>query len=252
MTDSSPNPPDRTSELTANETCSKYVELWRQTVEVQQHFNDLEWRIRGLALTAATFALGASAVAAKDGTEFYGISLGSGILLAGVVLWIGFFFVDRYWYHPLLIGSVKHGEKLEVELQSYLPAAGLTKAITESSHIRPPKGLGWLAQKNEDGTLRSDEKLRIFYWIGGATLIIAALLLQLAACSSSNKTTPQEPERVIEVIKPSESTFAPPTTTPGSTTSVAPAPPTTVTITETIATTNESSDAAEPPTTSQP
>lgn len=249
MTDSSSsNQPHQTSDLTADARCSKYVDLWKQTVEVQQHFNDLEWRIRGLALTAATFALGASAVAAKDGTEFYGVSLGSGILLAGVVLWMGFFFVDRYWYHPLLIGSVKHGEKLEVELQNYLPAAGLTKAITESSHIKPPKGLGWLSQKNGDGTLRSEEKLRIFYWIGATTLILAALLLQLAACSSSDNTPPK-PERVIEVIRPSESTIAPQTTTTGSTPSVAPAPPTTITITETVTTTNKSSDApASPPT----
>lgn len=32
-----------------------YIELWKQTVAVQQHFNDLEWRIRQLALTALTF-----------------------------------------------------------------------------------------------------------------------------------------------------------------------------------------------------
>lgn len=46
-----------------------YIELWKQTVAVQQHFNDIEWRIRQLALTALTFALGAAAVAARERTS---------------------------------------------------------------------------------------------------------------------------------------------------------------------------------------
>ena len=53
-----------------DEKVGHYIEIWKQTVTVQQHFNDIEWRIRGLALTAATFALGAAAIAAKDGNSF--------------------------------------------------------------------------------------------------------------------------------------------------------------------------------------
>ena len=45
-----------------------YLDMWKQTVTVQQHFNDIEWRIRGLALTVLTFALGAAGVASKDST----------------------------------------------------------------------------------------------------------------------------------------------------------------------------------------
>lgn len=222
----------QTSQLSDYERCSQYIELWKQTVEVQQHFNDLEWRIRGLALTAATFALGASAVAAKDGTKFFGISLASTVLVAGIILWFGFYFVDRYWYHPLLIGSVKHGEKLEKEIRAYLPQAGLTECITVASHIKPPKGLGRIAGKNPDKTLRSEEKLRIFYWTGAASLIIAALFLQLAACGHSKNLEPK-PERVIEVIRPSGSTASPTTTASPSTAQVTtttvtapPSPPT--------------------------
>lgn len=213
---------NQSPQLSDDEVCSRYVDLWKQTVEVQQHFNDLEWRIRGLALTAATFALGASAVAAKDRTEFFGISLGSGVLVAGLILWLGFYFVDRYWYHPLLIGSVKHGEKLEEELRVYLPQAGLTKEITAASHIKPPRGLGRIAGKNDDKTLRSEEKLRIFYWIGAATMMLAAAFLQLAAFSSSSEIPEPKPERVIEVIRPSEVTE--PSMTPATTTS-SPVPP---------------------------
>lgn len=217
---------NNSNEMSENERCSQYVDLWKQTVQVQQHFNDLEWRIRGLALTAATFALGASAVAAKDGTKFYGISLGSSVLIAGLILWFGFYFVDRYWYHPLLIGSVKHGEKLEDELQTYLPKAGLTKEITAASHIKPPKGLGRIARSTPDNTLRSEQKLRIFYWIGAITLILTAIFLQLAACGRTEKIEPK-PERVIEVIRPSDPPAAPTSFTTPAPTTVTPAPPST-------------------------
>lgn len=235
MTDSLP-PPD-SSKLTDDEVCSRYIELWKQTIEVQKHFNDLEWRIRGLAMTAATFALGASAVAAKDGTEFHGISLGACVLFAGVILWYGFYFVDRYWYHPLLIGSVKHGEKLEDELRAYLPVAGLTKEITAASHIKPPLGFGFFAVVDPNTTsesgkhskiLGSEAKLKIFYLIGAITLLLAAVFLQLAACAPSKKPEPK-PERVIEVIRPSSETARPESsTTPGTTPSTTTAGPTTL------------------------
>ena len=38
--------------LSDDEKVKHYIELWKQTVTVQQHFNDLEWRIRGLTLDA--------------------------------------------------------------------------------------------------------------------------------------------------------------------------------------------------------
>ncbi len=55
--------------LTRDQEIGHYIDMWKQAVEVQMHFNDIEWRIRGLALTVATFALGAAGVAAKDGTR---------------------------------------------------------------------------------------------------------------------------------------------------------------------------------------
>lgn len=35
-----------TDNLTAHERVGHYIEMWKQTVTVQQHFNDIEWRIR--------------------------------------------------------------------------------------------------------------------------------------------------------------------------------------------------------------
>ncbi len=70
--------------LSREQQVSHYVDLYKQSVEVQMHFNDVEWRIRGLALTVATFALGAAGVAAKDGTTIGGVALGSLVIVIGL------------------------------------------------------------------------------------------------------------------------------------------------------------------------
>jgi hypothetical protein len=207
--------------MSPDELVKQYVELWKKTVEVQQHFNDLEWRIRGLALTAATFALGAAGVAAKDGTAYYGFSLGAMILLVGLILWYGFYFADRYWYHPLLIGSVKHGSKLENELKKYLPEAGLTDAISDESPQTPSKVEFWAPRKKATGKMHSTDKLNGFYIIGAVALVLTAAALEVLAFIPK-ESTPKVQR--IEVIKPT--TTNPQTSTPSSTTITPPISPT--------------------------
>lgn len=209
-----------------------YVDIWKQTVEVQKHFNDLEWRIRALALTAATFALGASAVAARERTSIGGVSLGAVVLLAGLLLWHAFYFADRYWYHPLLLASVRHGEQLERELRTVLPQVGLTLDISEGSPSKPPILWFWRKEK-----LHSSDKLLYFYVVGGAVLLLAALLLQIASlipatsptsgvntpqvvcCTASTSpkepsasSTPTVPSKVAPALTPSSSVETAPNT----------------------------------------
>lgn len=164
-----------------DERLKHYIELWKQTVVVQQHFNDIEWRIRQLALTALTFALGAAAVAAREKTAVmifgFSVQLSSTLLFFGLILWLSFYFVDQVWYHRLLIGAVKHGEELERAIQAYLPEAGLTQAISKSSPYRISIGRGrlrwtWL--------VHSKVKLRVFYAIGSLALMLSAIALQVA------------------------------------------------------------------------
>ena len=99
-----------------------YVELWKQTIDVQKHFNDIELRIRGLALTVLTFVLGGASLALRDATVIkvgkIEIQFGALILLLGTLLWLTFYFVDQIWYHRLLIGAVVHGENLKKLLES--------------------------------------------------------------------------------------------------------------------------------------
>ena len=57
MTEGTSQSDTNSSDLTEDRRLSHYVDMWKQSVETQQHFNTIEWQIRGLALTVATFAL---------------------------------------------------------------------------------------------------------------------------------------------------------------------------------------------------
>ncbi|MGL5823807.1 MAG: hypothetical protein ACRCYU_03050 [Nocardioides sp.] len=180
-------------DLTASERTAHYIEMWKKTVDVQQHFNDIEWRIRGLALTVATFALGAAGVAAKDGTAFGPISLGTVVLVIGLILWYAFYFVDRVWYHPLLKAAVKQGTLIEDEIRKVLPSAGMTAAITAGS----PQEMGRLtARLSRRDRMHSDDKLAWFYKVGALALGIAAVALQVGTLLHIGLGREQEPIRV--------------------------------------------------------
>ncbi len=107
--------------LDDNERVGHYIEMWKQATQVNQHFNDIEWRIRGLALTVATFSIGAAGVAARDGATVCGVGVGSLLLVVGLLLWYAFYFVDLAWYHQLLRASVHQTEEIEGEITKILP-----------------------------------------------------------------------------------------------------------------------------------
>lgn len=175
-----------TSPLADEEHAKLLVELWKQTIAVQQHFNDLCWRIRGLALTALTFTLGAAALAARepvDDVALFGVELQLSVIIAGagLVLWQAFYYVDRRWYHQLLKGSVKHGEELEKELQAFVPAAGLTKSISDAS---PYDGRSWRGRRR---SINSTMKLQRFYRAVTLLLVAFAVALQFGGTTSATE-----------------------------------------------------------------
>lgn len=171
--------------------------MWKQATQVNQHFNDIEWRIRGLALTAATFAIGAAGVAAHDGETFAHVSVGTLLLLAALVLWYAFYFVDSAWYHPLLRASVKTTTAYELEIEKSLPVSGLAQSITEGSAYKPKGFVRVLSGTPMGGEMRSPDKLRWFYQIGAVALIAVAISLQLYAVFHHEGNPP--PTRVVIV-----------------------------------------------------
>lgn len=164
--------------LSDDEKVKHYIELWKQTVSVQQHFNDIEWRIRGLALTAATFSIGAAAVATKEGQSPVAVL----VLLIGLLLWYAFYFVDRYWYHPLLKASVDQGHKIEDQLVSHgLLNADLAKQISVGSPIDRPRLIKALSLPSNRGKkMHSVDKLVWFYRVGSIALFTSAVTLGLS------------------------------------------------------------------------
>jgi hypothetical protein len=183
-------PPERAADLTANERLGHYIDLYKTTVEVQEHFNDIEWRIRGLALTVATFALGAGGVAARDGAKAGPFSLGAFVVLLGLLLWYAFYFVDRWWYHPLLKASVEQGTRIEQEIQAALPAAGMTAGITAGSRYTPSRLVRILSRRK---VMHSDHKLTWFYRVGALAFVLAAIGLQGAAMIDDSSGTQSGP-----------------------------------------------------------
>ena len=197
-------------ELNADQRVGHYIDLYKQAVDVQMHFNDIEWRIRGLALTVATFALGAAGLAAKDATRIGWVSLGALILMIGLLLWYAFYFVDRVWYHPLLKAAVAQGTDIENEIKKSLPQAGMTATITARSEYQT-KGLVRLLSRKP--VMHSEDKLGWFYTVGATALAAAAIALQVGALLTS--TPAKKP--ALPATTPSATVSSVPT--PGVTTS---------------------------------
>lgn len=150
-----------------------YTAAWAKSIEVQQHFNDISWRIRALWLTALTFTLGATFIAYK-GSEplgqwiFEGKSPALFIPTLGVFLWVAFWFVDAAWYHRLLVGAVIEGLRLEGLLKDAGIDLRLTSTIGNESPINTFLG-----------EMHSKHKLNAFYVLGGLPLIATILVLAL-------------------------------------------------------------------------
>ncbi len=164
------------------------LEVWKTTIEVQKHFNEIEWKIRGLALTLITAVLGASALAAKDGTtlnlHLFHLKMSAAILIVGIVVWFAFYFVDKVWYHRLLIGSVRYGETVETSMGEAMPGVGLTKAISAAS----PYPFRWL-HCGKVRNIHSDAKLSLYYWVIGLLLVLLTIGAQVGVAVAPLGTT---------------------------------------------------------------
>jgi hypothetical protein len=151
------------------------IEIWKTIVGVQQHFNDIEMKIRSL------FVAMIAAVGAAQGfliEKSLSFPLGSVkvlyaifLPLLGVVAAYLFYFMDRYWYHRLLMGAVLQGGMIEEKYKNELPELALGAKISEQS---PVELKNWLARKVADWViaddryknkkiLHSDAKIELFY-----------------------------------------------------------------------------------------
>ena len=146
---------------------SDVIKIWEKVIDVQQHFNDIELRIRNLAITALTFIIGGIGYLEKEDLHItiQGFNLPFSTILAffGVLILLAFFYMDKFWYHRLLQGAVNQGKKIEEKWSKYLPEINLSQSIKLSS----PHKLLW------HWNVHSEQKFRIFYGL----LFLVLLLL---------------------------------------------------------------------------
>ena len=140
---------------------------WEVVVAVQKHFNDLEWRIRSLALTALTAIVGfalsetvSSRVMVWRWLADFKVSYSAFLGLLGCLIWTAFFMSDYKWYHPMLGGAGLAANTLENEISARLglkPDDMLSHRIYVES-----KNAAW--RKGHE--THSKDKLKTFYLVG--------------------------------------------------------------------------------------
>lgn len=151
------------------------LEVWKKTVDVQQHFNDLEMRVRNFAITFVAALIVAAGFTYQQNLEVivfgHRLAAGLGLLIAAFIPWTAFFLMDRYWYHVLLKGAVTHASKIEDSLKDKVPGIALSQTISDVSG--KVKILG--------RTMNSDSRVTYFYFAGYMMLIVVLIALFFAA-----------------------------------------------------------------------
>lgn len=143
------------------------MKAWEKTIDVQMHFNNIELQIRNYALTIFTAVIAGVGYLLKEKINIivmgYIFPSSAAAALIGVVIMCAFYFMDKYWYHSLLKGSVDHAVTIENLLCD--KSLELTTSIGNRSKV---KLLGQI--------LDSDKRYYFFYY----PLIIIFSLLYLA------------------------------------------------------------------------
>lgn len=183
------------------------VEAWKKTIDVQQHFNEICMKIRNVfaTLLAGLCALiGILETRAEDvmmpafGYEIHGVLF---VLIGIFGISMLFYFVDRHWYHRLLVGSVLNGLEVEEYLSKRAPGFQLTSKIGDNSalDITENTAANWalyllakilfaeVTEKQGKFLLRSDAKLTIFY---KSVAYISLIAFVFFACSGGIVAAP--------------------------------------------------------------
>ncbi|RLC36238.1 hypothetical protein DRH29_04965 [candidate division Kazan bacterium] len=150
---------------------ARVVDIWKKTIDVQQHFNDIELKIRNYVITLVVAVFSAAGIAVKENLP----SLASAVLLFGIVGVFLFCMMDALWYHRLLIGAVRQAQFIERRFAEYLPELALAEAIGKASPFRLWK---W--------RIHSTHKLGAFYIIMILLLIMGVVFLP-SLCSPVNE-----------------------------------------------------------------
>lgn len=166
---SSPQPAD-------SERLKLVVDTWKHCVGVQMHFNDISMKIRTLYFTVLAAAMGLIGVVQDKRinvpTPPIAIDLALFVVAFLIPLSMLFYFLDRFWYHRLLLGAVGHCADIEKRYGQELPELKLGAKISSESAVAVPPFWGWFFrhvlhirdQRFLVGSmLHSDAKIEVLY-----------------------------------------------------------------------------------------
>jgi len=112
-----------------------YQNEWRTIIQTQMHFNDLLVRLRTVTITALATLVGAAVAIIQIAKLRDGAAIV--VFWAPWFIWLIVFVLDFFYYHRLLIGSVKAALKFDdnkfFQKQGLF---GMTQVITDT--VTPP------------------------------------------------------------------------------------------------------------------
>lgn len=107
------------------------IDIWKKAIDVQMHFNDMGMKVRHIYFTiiAALVAFYGVIIRSQSVTielGFFEISYSVVIMMTIIFITYLFYFVDRFWYHRLLMGAVYSVSDLEKRFEKMgYPSLGL-------------------------------------------------------------------------------------------------------------------------------
>lgn len=181
------------------------VEIWKKVVDVQQHFNDLELRVRNFAIVVTGAFIGLGGYAIKDGgmASICGIT----VSVSGLVVFCSlfplaaFYLMDRLWYHRMLEGAVNAATPVEARLREL----GMTVELGTKIRAASPFEL-------RGHKVHSKHKMDGFYLLTALGILALSSVLAFGVRPVSNQTHVEPPALRLEgasdksttnVIKPS-------------------------------------------------
>ncbi|MEO9623534.1 MAG: hypothetical protein ABJF09_01465 [Qipengyuania citrea] len=166
------------------------ISIWTKTVQTQEHFNEIGMKVRTMYATVLAGIISLYGIFVENASDIriskITIDAIVPICIAVIVASTLLYFVDRYWYHRLLMGAVKQGSFIEERWKDYLPEMGMGSQISSESPVdlsdkKFIKAVAKLVVKDkkfhETDKLHSDGKIEIFY---KPIRLIAIVLLALS------------------------------------------------------------------------
>jgi hypothetical protein len=189
--------------------------VWEKSIDLQMHFNEMCMNLRRTAIGTLGALLAAGALAFRYGGAFQiydrTITVAFVFVVVALLVWVAFYFMDRFWYHELLRAAVQYADELDGPAQK----AGLNFRLNMSSRIREAN--------HKALRLSGGAKINLFYLTVASALVVAAVLLYTGVVQLASHSVPErqirESKNLLKMGKlpegtkvggPTRATVAPP------------------------------------------